>query len=70
VIKILIYLWFLFKIVCLQHYNQHLDHFSVTQPLTLLLHDDTIDLVGNNLSMQPTPLWSVGKITFLHDLYV
>ena len=42
VIKILIYLWFLFKIVCLQHYNQHLDHFSVTQPLTLLLHDDTM----------------------------
>jgi len=27
-------------------------------------------LVGNNLSMQPTPLWSVGKFTFLHDLNV
>jgi len=26
-------------------------------------------LVGNNSSMQPTPIWSVGKLTFLHDLY-
>jgi len=27
-------------------------------------------LVGNNSSMQPTPLWSVGKFTFLHDVYL
>ena len=27
-------------------------------------------LVGNNSSMQTTPLWSVGKFTFLHDLNV
>jgi len=20
--------------------------------------------------MQPTPIWSVGKLTFLHDLYI
>jgi len=26
-------------------------------------------LVGNNSSMQPTPLWSVGKSSFLHDVY-
>ena len=25
-------------------------------------------LVGNNSSMQPTQLWSVGKSTFLHDV--
>jgi len=31
---------------------------------------DTMHLVGNNSSMQPTPLWSVGKSTFLHDLYL
>jgi len=27
-------------------------------------------LVGNNSSMQPTPLWSVDKFAFLHDLNV
>jgi len=27
-------------------------------------------LVGNNSSIQPTPLWSVDKLTFLHDLYL
>ena len=27
-------------------------------------------LVGNNSSIQPTPLWSVGKCPFLHDLCV
>ena len=31
---------------------------------------DTMHLVGNNPSMQPTPLWSVGKFTFFHDLNV
>jgi len=29
---------------------------------------DTMHLVGNHLSMQPTPLWSVGKSTFLHNV--
>jgi len=27
-------------------------------------------LVGNNSSMQHTQLWSVGKSTFLHDVYL
>ena len=27
-------------------------------------------LVGNNSSMQLTPLWSVDKFTFHHDLYI
>jgi len=26
-------------------------------------------LVGNNSSMELTPLWSVGKFLFLHGLY-
>jgi len=31
---------------------------------------DTMHLVGNNSSMQPTPIWPVDKFTFLHNLYV
>jgi len=31
---------------------------------------DTMHLVGSNLSMQPTQLWSVDKSTFLHDVYL
>jgi len=31
---------------------------------------DTMRLAGNNSSMQPTQLWSVGKSTFLHDVYL
>jgi len=31
---------------------------------------DTMHLVGNTSSMQHTQLWSVGKSTFLHDVYL
>jgi len=27
-------------------------------------------LFGNNSSMLPTPLWSVGKSIFLHDVFI
>jgi len=38
--------------------------------LQLYLVIPSMHLVGNNSSMQPTPLWSAGKFTFLHDLNV
>jgi len=43
---------------------------TVTCSYPLTSFGDTMRLVGNKLSMQPTPLWSVGKFTFLHDLNV
>jgi len=43
----------------------------ILQPVHILYSStsfgDTMHLVGNNSSMQPTQLWSVGKSTFLHD---
>jgi len=43
---------------------------TCSHPLLLTSFGDTMHLVGNNSPMQPTPLWSVGKSTFLHDLYL
>jgi len=47
---------------------------TVTKPAHILYSStsfsDTMHLVGNNSSMQPTQLWSVGKSTFLHDVYL
>jgi len=44
----------------------------ILQPVHILYSStsfgDTMHLVGNNSSMQPIPLWSMGKSIFLHDV--
>jgi len=41
-----------------------------TANITVTYYSYHMHLVGNNSSMQPIPIWFVGKFTFLHNLYV